>query len=110
MGGLSARMGRPRGSRPKAHVRRSSRSGAERPIAPANRQASRTAARCAFSLTFSITQRDATVQRCLPGGQVVRNLYVRPGLHRITAHAGEFPPPPVFLDSVQYEISPCTLT
>src|SRR5262249_33257938 len=35
----------------KTHVRRSSRSGAERPIAPANRQASRTATRAALAVS-----------------------------------------------------------
>ena len=46
MRGLSARNGPTARISPKTHVRRSSRSGAERPIAPANRQASRTSPLC----------------------------------------------------------------
>src|SRR5215472_1067816 len=58
MRGLSARNGPTARISPKTHVRRSSRSGAERPIASANRQASRTAVHARHAAHKATTQRD----------------------------------------------------
>ena len=59
MRGLSARNGASARIFPKTHVRRSSRSGTDRPIAPASRQASRSAAARVFSTIDLVAQRDA---------------------------------------------------